>query len=698
MGYLGRRIGLSQDNGDSNPGAAGGAVGGGLLDLFAHGYFERQGDIYNAPGLPPPPPVGLTATGGIISDYTDGPAVYRAHIFTSTGTFDVSAPGDFGDTVDFLVIGGGGGTGGMNGGYHGGGGGGAGLLHYKTGVSAPIATHPITIGAGGVGGLTSGSRGNQGGTTTFALSGSPTTAGGGGGGGAYAAGPASGGGGSGSGGGGRYDAAGGTSPGDTGHPGGLDVVSPPNGWGNDGGSGPNSPSGSGGSGGGGAAALGVDGVSGGAGGAGGIGGRYSIGGILNTSLGTDGPNPGRYFAGGGSGGHTSGPGAATAAVAGGGGASKGGSPTSSNAVASRGVDGIAGTGGGAGAPNAASPSVQGAQGGSGTVIVRYQIGELTAIAKATGGSISYYGGKTIHTFTGSGTFATTSDWSPTNVEYVVIGGGGGGSGWDIGGAGGAGAFLSNINHPIGTHPVSVLVQVGGGGQGCIQPSYTSPTHAAYGTNGTESYFGAPLTAPGGGHGGSPAPPSTAGAPGGSGGGGGYYTLGGTGTGDPYPGTPGVTPANGWGHDGAGQTTGSPRYGSGGGGGAGEAGGSGDPEYAGYGGNGVQVPSTFRNPASQPGPGTGPQVGGGLGTPGPGSTYFWVAGGGGGATEASTDNPGTPSRAGTGGVGGGGRGGNNGPRTSESGVMSTGSGGGGIDGAGTGGNSGGSGVVLIAYPS
>jgi hypothetical protein len=34
---------------------------------------------------------GLTATGGVISDYTDGPAVYRAHIFTSSGTFDVTA-------------------------------------------------------------------------------------------------------------------------------------------------------------------------------------------------------------------------------------------------------------------------------------------------------------------------------------------------------------------------------------------------------------------------------------------------------------------------------------------------------------------------------------------------------------------------------------------------------------------------------
>ena len=69
MGYLGRRIGLSQDQGDSNPGASGGAVGGGILDLFSNGYFERQGDIYNAPGIVL---TGHTATGGIISDYTSG--------------------------------------------------------------------------------------------------------------------------------------------------------------------------------------------------------------------------------------------------------------------------------------------------------------------------------------------------------------------------------------------------------------------------------------------------------------------------------------------------------------------------------------------------------------------------------------------------------------------------------------------------
>ena len=111
MGYLGRRIGLSQDSGDSTPGGADGAVGGGILDLFAHGYFERQGDLYNAPQAPTTyaSPTGLTATGGVISDYTEpGPGtVYRAHVFTASGSFDVSAIGDFPATVEYLVVAGG---------------------------------------------------------------------------------------------------------------------------------------------------------------------------------------------------------------------------------------------------------------------------------------------------------------------------------------------------------------------------------------------------------------------------------------------------------------------------------------------------------------------------------------------------------------------------------------------------------------
>ena len=74
MGYLGRRIGKSQDTAtDSN-----GSDGGGILDLFSNGYFQREGNIYNAPGSNE---AGIVATGGIISDYTDSGTVYRAHIF-----------------------------------------------------------------------------------------------------------------------------------------------------------------------------------------------------------------------------------------------------------------------------------------------------------------------------------------------------------------------------------------------------------------------------------------------------------------------------------------------------------------------------------------------------------------------------------------------------------------------------------------
>ena len=38
MGYLGRRIGKSQNTGRSEDGADGN-LGGGILDLFAQGYF-----------------------------------------------------------------------------------------------------------------------------------------------------------------------------------------------------------------------------------------------------------------------------------------------------------------------------------------------------------------------------------------------------------------------------------------------------------------------------------------------------------------------------------------------------------------------------------------------------------------------------------------------------------------------------------
>ena len=101
----------------------------------------------------PVPPVGLVASGGMISDYTSGSDIYRAHIFNATGTFVVSSLSNdptLGNTVDALVVAGGGGGGGQ---YHGGGGGAGGM---RTSTSIPVSTSPgaytVTIGAGGVGG------------------------------------------------------------------------------------------------------------------------------------------------------------------------------------------------------------------------------------------------------------------------------------------------------------------------------------------------------------------------------------------------------------------------------------------------------------------------------------------------------------------------------------------------------------------
>ena len=135
MGYLGRRIGLSQDSGDSNPGGADGAVGGGILDLLAHGYFERQDKLTNQV---PEAGEGITATGGFITDYEDGGIKYRAHIFTSSSTFEVSAVGDFGANVEYLVVAGGGGGGGSIAG-----GGAGGLRTNVPGVQTADAT-PLT--------------------------------------------------------------------------------------------------------------------------------------------------------------------------------------------------------------------------------------------------------------------------------------------------------------------------------------------------------------------------------------------------------------------------------------------------------------------------------------------------------------------------------------------------------------------------
>ena len=234
MGYLGRRIGLSQDSGDSNPGGAGGAVGGGLLDLFASGYFERQDKIFNAPGIAPQ---GMTASGGVISDYASGSDVYRAHIFTSSGTFQVTALANgIPNNIDYLVVGGGGGGGNDS---RGGGGGAGGLRSnfptipspFKTpSFTAEVASYAVTVGAGGAGGIdNSDPAAPNGGFSRF---GSPGTnpvwvyATGGGGGGTRDDPRAGGAGGSGGGAGSGGTSHGGASPDPNGGPGGATQTSP----------------------------------------------------------------------------------------------------------------------------------------------------------------------------------------------------------------------------------------------------------------------------------------------------------------------------------------------------------------------------------------------------------------------------------------------------------------------------------------
>ena len=360
------------------------------------------------------------------------------------------------------------------------------------------------------------------------------------------------------------------------------------------------------------------------------------------------------------------------------------------------------------------------------MVIRYKIGQISANAKASGGSISFYGGKTIHAFTSSGTMTFPTSFNET-VEYVVIGGGGSG-GQVYGGGGGAGAYrtgTSAVNATPGA--LSLTVTIGAGGAGESENTYISPPGSAgnIGRAGSASSINFPagtISSAGGGYGG--AWVRIDGGPGGSGGGGGAENPnpagdpGGTGSGDPFPGTIGPTPSNGWGHDGG---TGGAynQFGSGGGGGAGGAGEtvpSGDPERGRKGGAGIQLPTTFRDPISTvgaPGP-----------TSAPGPTFdtsgkYWVAGGGGGGIGGA----GSLTRGGGGGApspvetyAGGGAGGFapthpiGSPYPSnldgQSGGQGTGGGGGGSAGVGQGatqgtyGNSGsgGSGLVLVAYPT
>ena len=640
-----------------------------LIEFFRNALVGGGGGT-NAPGGPAP---GLAASGGIVNEYTSGPVTYRAHVFTTTGEFEVTSLGGLGNTIDYLVVGGGGG-----GGTSGGGGGGAGLLRYIEDQPVAVGPYAVTIGAGGAGAKGPQNRGVQGGTTTLALPSSVTCPGGGGGGGVtgFDAGGAGGAGGGGAGGSG----AGGTGAGDPGHPGGVDVESPANGWGGDGGD-----------------SIGVEEAGGGGGaggdgetrptpysppytaGTGGLGARYTTAGSANIGVGAPGPgSPGNnWFAGGG--------GARSAGTGGGGGGttvgnSWSGGGSGANLDRTNGSDGTPGSGGGGGGTGNTQP---GFNGGAGVVVVRYKIADSDALtAKATGGNISFYDDsgtiRALHVFTGTQPFQVTN--GPVNCSFFIVAGGGG-AGYDASGGGGAGGvvFHPGLTVADGTYTVTV----GAGGLGATQ----QPTKGSPGTDSSIA-FPTSYTAYRGGGGGSRS--SSAGASGGSGGGG-ARTSGSGGSAEQPASNPGATES---GNSGGSAGT----YGAGGGG----AGNAGEPydngNAPGAGGIGIQAPPVFRNP----------EVRFGANIPGgdPSGADWAFAGGGGGGGDAGAAFAGGGSYTGSarapgGPFYGGGDGGRDPDSPNEfatAGKTNTGGGGG---GGGNGPNAigapGGSGIVLISYP-
>ena len=643
-----------------------------------------------------PKPGPFAATGGFLNDYESGGTWYRAHIFLNPGTFEVPSSASPG-SCDYLVIGGGGGGGNCNGG-----GGGAGTVLYGTGFAATAGDHLVQVGQGGCGA----NRSQTSVPTSQVYDGYPSkftpayvAPGGGGGGNGYDPGPHNTGrpGGSAGGGGTNPDgapnapgtAANGTYPGS-----GPKVGA----WGGNGGSG-SPPVGNGG-GGGGAGGNGYNHNSPTIRGGGGSGMTFAAGDILGIEL--------KVGGGGGGGGPSSAPPSGggvqqnPAATAAGGaeGRAAGNHPTSDGNKPGN-CSTLMGTGGGGGGAGS-WPNSAGGSAAPGMVIVRYAISNPGTVAKATGGLITYAGGKTIHSFLWPGTFATQPTWSTTNVEYICVAGGGCGGaegthtpglGGQAGG-GGAGGFRTNVPGVTTANPTvpltgaavplgssSFAVTVGAGGYGL---EYISQSAKGNGTDSTIAFPGGTITATGGGQGGGLDGGGE--APGGSGGGSGDSnsdptSVGAPGNNPPFSPVQGHAGGNAPGYGGA--------YSGGGGGGAGQVGQDGGP-VVGVGGAGAEVSITGE------------------------SVYY--AGGGGGGNWGTTSWPGQGGAGNPHGIGVGLKspGPPSGPSPGAPWVGQptwSGPGGHGTSGAGGGGGgtqyptpayqhggNGGSGIVIIAYPS
>jgi len=328
------------------------------------GWRSVQDNTFDTPGGS-----FIEATGGTITCCGN----FKIHTFTGPGTFAISGISSVAanNQVDYLVVAGGGGGAGVYNNSHGGAGGAGGFrasndtcmsapltspLANPTGLTATVASFPITVGAGATGIPLSGpSTQTSGSASTFSTI---TSAGGGGGGSSVPSTPLRPGTAGGSGGGGGGSGA-------TGGAGNTPPVSPAQGQ--NGGNSCHSAPGYGTGAGGGAGGAGNNG-SNTTGGVGGIG-SFMVSAGFAGCHGTTGPVTGaRYFAGGGSGSTYQG-GTVSGPPAGGGGEGKS-TPVGDTAP----VQGTANTGGGGGGVSESSGTTNGGggSGGSGIVIIRYK--------------------------------------------------------------------------------------------------------------------------------------------------------------------------------------------------------------------------------------------------------------------------------------------------------------------------------------
>jgi hypothetical protein len=240
---------------------------------------------------------------------------------------------------------------------------------------------------------------------------------------------------------------------------------------------------------------------------------------------------------------------------------------------------------------------------------------------ANGGTVSYAGGYTYHTFTASSVFTVTA--GAKTVEYLVVAGGGGGGRY--GGGGGAGGYVSGS---MTASANSYIITVGSGGAGHVGDAQGGGNAGS----GTSSSISSLVSSVGGGGAGNYGNPTgSPGVSGGSGGGAGISNTSGS--------LAGGSGTSGQGNAGGGSPGGT-NFAGGGGGGASATGANGNS--TGRGGNG----STWLNGTTYAGGGSGSQPSSNL----PGGN----GGGGAGFTAGTSRTSAIDATQNTGGGGGGGR--------------------------------------------